>query len=184
MTAGVQSFDPGAAYLPAAPSNPSSQSKAAGRGAGAEPGAEAPDFQSEMDLQDAAPQPRSAQRPEKDEAKTNQGSARNAAKKQNARPDRASVQAKDRGEDDAASAPVVATPAETAEPQRPILPITFAPMQPDQTPDDAAQPNTSQGEATQEAVSKVGLSPSVVAQEAPLPRLQNEVIPAKAEQSD
>ena len=74
MTAGVQSFEPGAAYLASPPSSPSSQGKADGKGTGAQPGGEASDFQSEMDLQDAAPEPKSTGHPEK-------GSAKNAGKK-------------------------------------------------------------------------------------------------------
>lgn len=198
MTAGVQSFDPGAAYLPASPSNPSSPSKAGGKGAGADPGAEASDFRNEMDLQDAAPQRKSTGRPEKDSAKTDQGAAGNAAKKQNARPARASVHAKDKGKDDAAPAPVAATPAEAVEPQRPILPITFAPIQPDQAADEAAETNTSPGEATQEAVSQDTAPKYIVLQQTvsqnvivakeslrPSPRLtlQNELIPAKTGES-
>ena len=198
MTAGVQSFDPGVAYPPAAPANPSSQSKASGKGVGSDPGAEASDFQSEMDLQDAAPQPKSTGLPEKDLGKTDQGSGRNAGKKQNARPDRASIHAKADGRDDAAPAPVVGTPAQAVEPQQHLLPVTFAPIQPDLAADDTAEADTSQGEATQEVVSQDTAPKNVILQQTvsqsviipkeplrPSPRLtlQNEVIPAKSEQS-
>src|SRR5260370_153130 len=104
MTAGVQSFDAGVAYLPAPPSHPSSPSKAGGKGLGADPRDEASDFQSEMDLQDAAPEPKSTGRPEKDSAKADKGSAKNAGRKQNARPDRVNVTAKDKTKDEAAPA--------------------------------------------------------------------------------
>ena len=132
MTAGVQSFEPAAAYLPAPPS----QGKADGKGLGADP-SEASDFQSEMDLQDAAPEPKSVGRAEK-------VSAKNTGKKQNTRSEK----------DDAAPATLAVIPAEIVEQKPPIVPITVAPVQPDETADDAPQANTSQGEASQEPVSQ------------------------------
>ena len=170
MTAGVQSFDPGAAYLPAAPSNPSSQNKAGGKGVGAHPDAEASDFQSEMDSQDAA--------------KMDQGSARNSGKKLNARPVGAGVQAKDKGKDDAAPAPAAATPVEAVEPQRPVLPITFAPIQPDDGSDDAVEANASQGEPTAEIVSKNVILTKEILQPGPQATVENVVIPAATEQKN
>ena len=198
MTAGVQSFEPGAAYLASPPSSPSSQGKADGKGTGAQPGGEASDFKSEMDLQDAAPEPKSTGHPEK-------GSAKNAGKKQNTRADRANVNTKDKGKDEAAAAPVAATPVQVVEPQRYVLPVTFAPIQPDETSDDAAQTNTSQDETphgtllqanvsndivlqggTSQAISQNRVSQSVIpaeetSQPVPMAAAQNELIPAKTE---
>jgi len=175
MTAGVQSFESGAAYLPSPSAGPSSQGKADGKGRGADLGDEASDFQSELDLQDAAPEPKSAGRPQK-------GSAKNAWKKQNA-PNK-ELPNKNEGP----AAPVVATPAQVVEPQRHVLPITFAPIEPDET-DAAAQTTTSQDEAPQEAVSQDTVSQNVILVKEPLlpgpqPAVQNEVIPAKTEQND
>ena len=198
MTAGVQSFEPGAAYLPSPPSNAGSQSKADAKGP--DPGGEASDFQREMDLQHASPEPKSNGRPEK-------GSAKNAGKKQNLRADRASDNTKAKGKDDAATVPVAVTPAQVVEPQRQILPITFASPPLDETTDDAAQADASQGEATQEAVSQdtalsnisnkvsndIVLQPAVSQNVMPAkepseaslaPAAQNELIPAKTEQND
>jgi len=174
MTAGVQSFEPGAAYLPSSPSGPASQGKADGKGRGADPGG-ASDFQSELDLQDAAPEPKSAGRPQK-------GSSKNAGKKQNA-PNKELP-----NKNEAPAAPAVATPAQAVEPQRHVLPITFAPIQPDETADDAAHADASAGEATQ-AVSQDTVSQNVIQVKEPLlpgpqAAVQNEVIPAKPEQND
>jgi hypothetical protein len=165
MTAGVQSFEPGAAYLPSPSANPCVQGKTDSKGTGTQSG-DASDFQSEMDLQDTAPEPKSTGRPLK-------GSAKNAGKKQNALPNK----------NEAPAAPVTATPAQVVEPQRHVLPITFAPAQPDETADDAAQADTSQGEATQETVSQEAvlssisknISNNIVLQ----PTVSQNVIPAK-----
>src|SRR5437762_1990205 len=176
MTAGVQSFEPGAAYLPAPSANPCAQGKTDSKGTGTQSG-DASDFQSEMDLQDAAPEPKSTGRPQK-------GSGKNAGKKQNALPNKELP-----NKNDASAAPVVATPAQAVEPQRHVLPITFAPLGPDETADDAAQSNNSLGEATQEAVSQDTVSQNVILVKEPLlpgpqPAIQNEVIPPKTEQND
>jgi len=193
MTAGVQSFEPAAAYLPSPSSNPCSQSKVDAKGLGAASGGEDSDFQSEMDLQDARPEPKSADHSVADHsvngpAKTVNGPAKNAGKKQRERPDN----------DEAAAAPVAVTPAQVVEPQRHVLPITFAPLtsapiEPDETVDDATQANTSQDQASQEAALQAGVSNDIVlmpavspAEELPQPRpttAQNEVIPTKTEQT-
>jgi len=176
MTAGVQSFEPGSAYLPSPSSKPCSQSKADGKGPSPAPGGEDSDFQSEMDLQDAAPEPKPADRSVK-------GSAKNAGKKQRERSDN----------DKAAAAPVAVTSAQAVEPQRHVLPITFAPIQPDETVDDAAQANTSQDQASQEAALKADVSNDIVLRSAVSPAeelsqsgpttAQNEVILTKTEQT-
>jgi len=176
MTAGVQSFEPAAAYLPSPSSNPCSQSKVDAKRLGAAPCGEDSDFQSEMDLQDAAPEPKTADRSVK-------GSAKNAGKKQRERSDN----------DKAAAAPVAVPSAQAVEPQRHVLPITFAPIQPDETVDDAAQANTSQDQASQEAALQAEVSNDIVLKRAAssaeelsqngLPTTQNEVILSKTEQT-
>ena len=176
MTAGVQSFEPAAAYLPSPSANPGAQGKTDGKGASTQSG-DASDFQSELDLQEATPEPKSAGRPQK-------GSAKNAGKRQNALPNKELP-----NKNDAPAAAVVATPAQVVEPQRHVLPITFAAMQPDEATDETAQADTSQVEATQEAVSQGTVSQNVILVKerllpGPQPGVQNEVIPARTEQND
>ena len=133
MTAGVQSFEPTAAYLPSQ-ANPSAQTTAATKADGDKTGAGADgvvsDFQSVMDLQQAAPEPKSSGCPQADSEKKT-GSSKTTGKKQNAPP----------GKVEEAAALAAAIPVQVVEAQRPILPITFVPGQPHENADTHCKAN-------------------------------------------